>query len=242
MVTVGAQECSWSSVGAQESFTIGTSVFIVGAQNLDLVFLQSVWGLRWNNFFFVCLFAWAEAHPFVPPGNPPEAPGFPDQRPGLPVEGLRGCGGRRVLGRELAGGAVLGVSALLRSLGFCVRWKGFSVELLDREGEIRASFFNEAAEKHYDIMLCGRCFTLSKGSVRTANKQHSALKHDYELAFDSRCHKAVVENDSDIETVRLAVQKIRQWGRSRCRAAWACAESLCRRSPNKSLRRKTDKP
>ncbi|CAJ1456314.1 unnamed protein product, partial [Effrenium voratum] len=85
----------------------------------------------------------------------------------------------------------------------------FSVELLDREGgEIRASLFNEAAEQHYDLMQCGRCFTLCNGSVRPAQKKYSALKHGYELVFDGRCQIHMVDDDADIGAVRLAVQKI----------------------------------
>ena len=85
----------------------------------------------------------------------------------------------------------------------------FSVELLDREGgEIRASLFNEAAEQHYDLMQCGRCFTLCNGSVRPAQKKYSVLKHGYELVFDGRCQIHMVDDDADIGAVRLAVRKI----------------------------------
>ncbi|CAJ1407670.1 unnamed protein product, partial [Effrenium voratum] len=85
----------------------------------------------------------------------------------------------------------------------------FSVELLDREGgKIRASLFNEAAEQHYDLMQCGRCFTLCNGSVRPAQKKYSVLKHGYELVFDGRCQIHMVDDDADIGAVRLAVQKI----------------------------------
>ena len=85
----------------------------------------------------------------------------------------------------------------------------FSVELLDREGgEIRASLFNEAAEQRYDLMQCGRCFTLCNGSVRPAQKKYSVLKHGYELVFDGRCQIHMVDDDTDIGAVRLAVQKI----------------------------------
>ncbi|CAJ1453283.1 unnamed protein product [Effrenium voratum] len=85
----------------------------------------------------------------------------------------------------------------------------FSVELLDREGgEIRASLFNEAAEQHYDLMQCGRCFTLCNGSVRPAQKKYSVLKHGHELVFDGRCQIHMVDDDADIGAVRLAVQKI----------------------------------
>ncbi|CAK9038637.1 unnamed protein product [Durusdinium trenchii] len=51
--------------------------------------------------------------------------------------------------------------------------KVFHVELLDAEGgEIRASFFNEAAEKFFDLMEVGKCFKLSRGSVRIANRRN----------------------------------------------------------------------
>eukprot|EP00913_Durusdinium_trenchii_P009338 g8776.t1 len=71
--------------------------------------------------------------------------------------------------------------------------KVFHVELLDAEGgEIRASFFNEAAEKFFDLMEVGKCFKLSRGSVRIANRQYNTCKHRYELVFDKMAQASTV--------------------------------------------------
>lgn len=88
--------------------------------------------------------------------------------------------------------------------------KVFHVELLDAEGgEIRASFFNEAAEKFFDLMEVGKCFKLSRGSVRIANRQYNTCKHRYELVFDKMAQVDEVEDDQKIETVKYAIENLR---------------------------------
>ncbi|CAE7333577.1 RPA1 [Symbiodinium natans] len=84
--------------------------------------------------------------------------------------------------------------------------KVFHVELLDAEGgEIRASFFNDAADKHFEQMEVGKCFTLSKGQVKLANRQYNACKHRYELVFDRACQVDAVADDAKIDTVKFTV-------------------------------------
>jgi replication factor A1 len=63
--------------------------------------------------------------------------------------------------------------------------KVFSAEFVDETGgEIRASFFNDAATKYLDAIQIGKVYTLSNGSVRIANKQYNNTNHRYELNFD----------------------------------------------------------
>eukprot|EP00435_Cladocopium_sp_Y103_P060098 s62_g21.t2 len=88
--------------------------------------------------------------------------------------------------------------------------KVFSVELLDAEGgEIRASFFNEAAEKLYSLMQVGKCFKLSKGNVRIANRQYNTCKHRYELVFDKLAQVDEVEDDKKIDAVKYGIENLR---------------------------------
>jgi len=71
--------------------------------------------------------------------------------------------------------------------------KVFSVELLDGAGgEIRASFFADAANKYLDVLQIGKVFTFSRGTVKVANKQYSTSNHRYELTFDRDAQVAEV--------------------------------------------------
>mmetsp|Transcript_42543 Transcript_42543/g.131768 ORF Transcript_42543/g.131768 Transcript_42543/m.131768 type:complete len:456 (+) Transcript_42543:51-1418(+) len=88
--------------------------------------------------------------------------------------------------------------------------KVFHVHLLDvHGGEIRASFFNEAADKHFDALQRGKCYALSRGSVRVANQQFNACKHRYELSFDRAAEVQEVADDERIEAVKLALTDLR---------------------------------
>lgn len=66
-----------------------------------------------------------------------------------------------------------------------------NVTIIDETGTaIRATLFNDGVEKYYRMLQVGKVFyfgpsTRGQGnSVRGANKQFSALSHDYELALD----------------------------------------------------------
>jgi len=88
--------------------------------------------------------------------------------------------------------------------------KVFSADLLDAEGgEIRASFFNDAADAFYEKLQVGKCFTLSKGSVKIANRQYNSCKHRYELVFDKLAQVEEVQDDAKIQTVSLNVENLR---------------------------------
>jgi replication factor A1 len=88
--------------------------------------------------------------------------------------------------------------------------KVFHVELLDCEGgEIRASFFNQAVDAYYDKLEIGKCFTLSHGSLRVANRQYNTTNHRYEIIFDKEAQVEEVMDDSTIETVKFNISDLR---------------------------------
>jgi len=88
--------------------------------------------------------------------------------------------------------------------------KVFSVDLLDAEGgEIRASFFNDAADAFYDKLQVQKVFKMSKGSVKIANRQFNACKHRYELVFDKAAQVEEVQEEVKISTVSLNVENLR---------------------------------
>eukprot|EP00403_Amphidinium_massartii_P032010 CAMPEP_0178434068 /NCGR_PEP_ID=MMETSP0689_2-20121128/33233_1 /TAXON_ID=160604 /ORGANISM="Amphidinium massartii, Strain CS-259" /LENGTH=456 /DNA_ID=CAMNT_0020056121 /DNA_START=146 /DNA_END=1516 /DNA_ORIENTATION=- len=88
--------------------------------------------------------------------------------------------------------------------------KVFHVELLDASGgEIRASFFNTAVDQFYDKLVVGKCFTLSKGNVKVANRQYNNCNHRYELVFDKDAVVEAAEDDAAIQTVRYNFVNLR---------------------------------
>jgi replication factor A1 len=76
--------------------------------------------------------------------------------------------------------------------------KLFSVNLLDETGEIRATGFNEVAEKLFPIFQEGTVYYISAPCrVSLAKKQFSNLPNDYELQF---------ERDTEVEKVGRLVR------------------------------------
>jgi len=88
--------------------------------------------------------------------------------------------------------------------------KVFSVELLDKhQGEIRASFFNEAADRFHDILKVGHCFVFSRGSVKIANRQFNSCNHRYELVFDRDASVTEAADDVDIKACQFSFTDLR---------------------------------
>ena len=89
--------------------------------------------------------------------------------------------------------------------------KVFSVDLLDKDGgEIRASFFNQAAETWFERLQVGKCYTFSKGSVKVANRQYNKCDHKYELTFDRGAIVAEVPDDGAIEVHKFNFVDLRR--------------------------------
>lgn len=80
--------------------------------------------------------------------------------------------------------------------------KLFSMDLKDETGEIRATAFRDEVDKFYEMIEIGRVYYISKCQLKTANKQYSSLKNDYEmtLTHDTQI-KLCTENDSSIPSV-----------------------------------------
>ncbi|ODQ79152.1 hypothetical protein BABINDRAFT_37888 [Babjeviella inositovora NRRL Y-12698] len=62
--------------------------------------------------------------------------------------------------------------------------KLFNVNLLDESNEIRATAFNDVADKFYDLLQEGKVYYFSKARIQQAKPQFSNLSHPYELSFD----------------------------------------------------------
>ncbi|XP_053130539.1 replication protein A 70 kDa DNA-binding subunit [Hemicordylus capensis] len=61
--------------------------------------------------------------------------------------------------------------------------KLFSIELVDESGEIRATAFNDQVDKYFPLIDLNKVYYFSKGNLKTANKQYSSVKNDYEITF-----------------------------------------------------------
>jgi len=84
--------------------------------------------------------------------------------------------------------------------------KVFHVQLLDvHGGEIRASFFNEAADSCWEKVHVGKCYSMSRGAVRVANQQYNTCNHRYEISFDKGAQIDEAADDAEIETVKLSL-------------------------------------
>ncbi|XP_061461424.1 replication protein A 70 kDa DNA-binding subunit isoform X2 [Rhineura floridana] len=61
--------------------------------------------------------------------------------------------------------------------------KLFSIEMVDESGEIRATAFNDQVDKFFPLIELNKVYYFSKGNLKTANKQYTAVKNDYEITF-----------------------------------------------------------
>lgn len=74
--------------------------------------------------------------------------------------------------------------------------KLFSVDLLDKEGgQIRATMFNDAADKFFAILQEGKVYTFTKGNLKPANKQFTRIRNEYEITFNADAEIEYAGND-----------------------------------------------
>jgi len=76
--------------------------------------------------------------------------------------------------------------------------KLFNVNLLDETDEIRATAFNDNAEKFYNLLQDGKAYYVSKARIQPSRPQFSNLKHPYELQLD---RDTVIEECEDAQDV-----------------------------------------
>ncbi|XP_038209890.1 replication protein A 70 kDa DNA-binding subunit [Zerene cesonia] len=74
--------------------------------------------------------------------------------------------------------------------------KLFSMDLCDETGEIRATAFRNEVDKFYDMIQVDKVYYISKCQLKTANKQYTSLKNDYEMTFNSDTVVAECTEDS----------------------------------------------
>jgi replication factor A1 len=80
----------------------------------------------------------------------------------------------------------------------------FSVDLLDASGgQIRATMFNDACTKFYDVFQVNEVYIVSKGVLKIANKKYSRLPCDYEITLNSDAEVIHVGQDETIQTQKF---------------------------------------
>ncbi|CAJ0956924.1 unnamed protein product [Ranitomeya imitator] len=74
---------------------------------------------------------------------------------------------------------------------------------LDASGEIRATAFNDQADKFFSLIEVNKVYYFSKGTLKIANKQYTAVKNDYEMTFNSETTVIPCDDSSDVPTVQF---------------------------------------
>ncbi|XP_006863517.1 PREDICTED: replication protein A 70 kDa DNA-binding subunit [Chrysochloris asiatica] len=81
--------------------------------------------------------------------------------------------------------------------------KLFSIEMVDESGEIRATAFNEQVDKFFPLIEVNKVYYFSKGTLKIANKQFTAVKNDYEMTFNNETSVIPCEDDRHLPTVQF---------------------------------------
>lgn len=61
--------------------------------------------------------------------------------------------------------------------------KLFSLDLMDESGEIRCTGFTESVDRFYSMIEQGKVYFISRCQLKTANKQYTHIKNDYEMSM-----------------------------------------------------------
>ncbi|NWH55315.1 RFA1 protein, partial [Fregata magnificens] len=81
--------------------------------------------------------------------------------------------------------------------------KLFSIELVDESGEIRATAFNDQADKFFPLIELNKVYYFTKGNLKTANKQYTAVKNDYEIAFTNETSVVPCDDAQHLPSVQF---------------------------------------
>ncbi|XP_063002702.1 replication protein A 70 kDa DNA-binding subunit [Elgaria multicarinata webbii] len=81
--------------------------------------------------------------------------------------------------------------------------KLFSIEMVDESGEIRATAFNDQVDKFFPLIELNKVYYFSKGNLKTANKQYTAVKNDYEITFTNDTSVIPCEDAQHLPSVQF---------------------------------------
>ncbi|KAI5895965.1 replication factor-a protein [Schizophyllum commune H4-8] len=86
----------------------------------------------------------------------------------------------------------------------------FNVTFLDSTGEIRATGFNQAVDRLYDVLQVGRVFFVTKARVELAKRKFSNVNNDYELHLEQNTSIEPCLDDADVPVIKFDFVKIDQ--------------------------------
>lgn len=86
--------------------------------------------------------------------------------------------------------------------------KVFSVNFLDESDEIKASAFNESAERAYNLLEEGKVYYISKAKVGAARKKFNNLTHPYELTLEKDTEIIECFDESDVPKLNFNFVKL----------------------------------
>ncbi|XP_063536255.1 replication protein A 70 kDa DNA-binding subunit [Cydia strobilella] len=126
--------------------------------------------------------------------------------------------------------------------------KLFSMDLCDESGEIRATAFRNEVDRFYDMLQVDKVYYISRCQLKTANKQFTSLKNDYEMSFSSdTVISECMEDASSVPTIKYDFVPINEIGNKNtdslldvigvCRAA-SDVQELTARSTGKLLKKR----
>lgn len=81
--------------------------------------------------------------------------------------------------------------------------KLFSVVFGDKSGEIKATAFRSEVDRFYDVFEQNKCYFISKGQIKTADKRYNNTSHDYELVLnpETTVEPCTEDNGSDLPSL-----------------------------------------
>lgn len=88
--------------------------------------------------------------------------------------------------------------------------KLFSVHFMDETGEIKATAFNQAADKFYDLLQENSVYYITKVQIRSAKKQFSTLPNENELFLDKDSIITPAPDADDVPKVQYNFVKLDQ--------------------------------
>lgn len=86
--------------------------------------------------------------------------------------------------------------------------KLFSVNLIDESGEIRATGFTDTVDKYFNMLEVNKVYYITKATLKTANKQYTSVKNDYEMTFNHDTIIEPCEEQTDLPTMTFDFVKI----------------------------------
>ncbi|CAG9818455.1 unnamed protein product [Phaedon cochleariae] len=82
--------------------------------------------------------------------------------------------------------------------------KLFSLDLCDESGEIRLTGFKDMVDKFYDYVQVDKVYFISKCQLKSANKQYSTLKNDYEMTMTP---ETIIQECHDVDSSAIPQTK-----------------------------------